>query len=195
MGSGGRVSFRFCRNENVVCRNTGDPGWIRTSDPQLRRLVLYPAELRGLAEAKVYPRRAPNERCAGAFAPLTCVGSEVMRWAPYPSSPAPIWRRPTGATGSRRSTWRAIVSPRIERHAAINAFVVVDSDAALKAAAESQARWRAGNPLGLIDGVPASIKDNIWVKGLPTRRGSRTSETTPAQADSPAVARLREQGA
>jgi aspartyl-tRNA(Asn)/glutamyl-tRNA(Gln) amidotransferase subunit A len=84
---------------------------------------------------------------------------------------------------------------RIERHAAINAFVVVDLDAALKAAAESQARWRAGNPLGPIDGVPASIKDNIWAKGLPTRRGSRTSETTPAQADSPAVARLREQGA
>ena len=27
---------------------TGDPGWIRTSDPQLRRLMLYPAELRGL---------------------------------------------------------------------------------------------------------------------------------------------------
>ena len=34
---------------------TGDPGWIRTSDPQLRRLVLYPAELRGLAWLKVYP--------------------------------------------------------------------------------------------------------------------------------------------
>ena len=84
---------------------------------------------------------------------------------------------------------------RIERHAAINAFVVVDSDAALKAAAESQARWRAGNPLGPIDGVPASIKDNIWAKGLPTRRGSRTSDVAPAQADSPAVARLREQGA
>ena len=26
---------------------SGDPGWIRTSDPQLRRLMLYPAELRG----------------------------------------------------------------------------------------------------------------------------------------------------
>jgi len=84
---------------------------------------------------------------------------------------------------------------RIERHAAINAFVVVDSDAALKAAAESQDRWRRGTPLGPIDGVPASIKDNIWAKGLPTRRGSRTSDVAPAQADSPAVARLREQGA
>ena len=38
-GAAGRTSFRFCRNENAVCRNTGDPGWIRTSDPQLRRLT------------------------------------------------------------------------------------------------------------------------------------------------------------
>ena len=53
----------------------------------------------------------------------------------------------------------------------------------------------AGTPLGPIDGVPASIKDNIWAKGLPTRRGSKTSDAAPAQADSPAVARLREQGA
>ena len=52
-----------------------------------------------------------------------------------------------------------------------------------------------GNPLGPIDGVPASIKDNIWAKGLPTRRGSKTSDPAPAAEDSPAVARLREQGA
>src|SRR5450759_2813062 len=45
-------------------KKLGDPGWIRTSDPQLRRLVLYPAELRGLAWRKVYPRRRPIERCA-----------------------------------------------------------------------------------------------------------------------------------
>ena len=71
----------------------------------------------------------------------------------------------------------------------------IDTDAVLAAAKESEARWRAGAPLGPIDGVPASIKDNIWAKGLPTRRGSKTSDATPAQADSPAVARLREQGA
>ena len=53
-----RVSFRFCRNENAVCRNSGDPGWIRTSDPQLRRLVLYPAELRGLLPSARFTRAA-----------------------------------------------------------------------------------------------------------------------------------------
>jgi aspartyl-tRNA(Asn)/glutamyl-tRNA(Gln) amidotransferase subunit A len=84
---------------------------------------------------------------------------------------------------------------RIAANAAINAFLPIEPAAVLQAAAESEARWRAGKPLGPIDGVPATIKDNIWAKGLPTRRGSKTSDPAPAQADSPAVARLREQGA
>jgi len=87
------------------------------------------------------------------------------------------------------------VLARIERHARVNAFLAVEADAVLAAAKESEARWRAGAPLSGIDGVPASIKDNIWAKGIPTRRGSKTSDAKPAQADSPAVARLREQGA
>jgi aspartyl-tRNA(Asn)/glutamyl-tRNA(Gln) amidotransferase subunit A len=87
------------------------------------------------------------------------------------------------------------VLARIERHAALNAFLAVEADAVLAAATDSEARWRAAAPLGAVDGVPASIKDNIWARGLPTRRGSKTSDPAPAQADSPAVARLREQGA
>ena len=84
---------------------------------------------------------------------------------------------------------------RIERHRALNAFMPLEPDTVLAEARASEARWRAGVPLGAIDGVPATIKDNIWLKGYPTRRGSKTSDTAPAQADSPAPARLREQGA
>jgi aspartyl-tRNA(Asn)/glutamyl-tRNA(Gln) amidotransferase subunit A len=84
---------------------------------------------------------------------------------------------------------------RIKANHAVNAFLAIEPDGVLAAAAASEARWRAGGPLGRLDGVPVSIKDNIWVKGLPTRRGSKTSDVTPAPADSPAVARLREQGA
>jgi aspartyl-tRNA(Asn)/glutamyl-tRNA(Gln) amidotransferase subunit A len=87
------------------------------------------------------------------------------------------------------------VLARIERHRTINAFLAVEPDAVLAAARDSEQRWRTAAPLGAIDGVPASIKDNIWAKGLATRRGSKTSDPTPVQADSPAVARLREQGA
>jgi len=87
------------------------------------------------------------------------------------------------------------VFARIAANARFNAFMPIDPEPALAAAAESESRWRQGRPLGPIDGVPATIKDNIWFKGYPTRRGSKTSDPAPATADSPAPARLREQGA
>lgn len=77
---------------------------------------------------------------------------------------------------------------------ALNAFQLIDAEGALKAAADSTARWQAGQPIGPLDGVTVTIKDNVDIAGLPTRHGSRTSEETPAAADSPVVARLREAG-
>jgi len=88
------------------------------------------------------------------------------------------------------------VLARIERfQPAINAFVLVDADGALKSAADSEARWMKGEARGLADGVPATIKDIVWVKGMPTRRGSQTTDMTPAPEDAPATVRLREAGA
>lgn len=87
------------------------------------------------------------------------------------------------------------VLARIDANAAFNAFMPIMPEPVLQAAAESEARWRKGAPLGPIDGVPATIKDNIWLKGYPTRRGSKTTGTAAETADAPAVARLREQGA
>ena len=84
---------------------------------------------------------------------------------------------------------------RIAANEAFNAFMPIVPEPVLAAAAESEERWRKGAPLGPIDGVPATIKDNIWLKGYPTRRGSRTTDEQPAGEDSPAAARLREQGA
>jgi hypothetical protein len=43
----------------------GDPGRIRTCDPQLRRLVLYPAELRGLSPDIRFTRTAGLMKGAG----------------------------------------------------------------------------------------------------------------------------------
>src|SRR5579862_1114673 len=77
----------------------------------------------------------------------------------------------------------------------LNAFCIVDRDGALEAARESERRWMAGTPLGPLDGVPATIKDLVLMKGFPTRRGSRLTEIVPDTEDGPAVARLREAGA
>jgi aspartyl-tRNA(Asn)/glutamyl-tRNA(Gln) amidotransferase subunit A len=79
---------------------------------------------------------------------------------------------------------------------ALGAFVLVDAEAALAAARESEARWRSGQPLSALDGVPTSIKDLILTKGWPTLRGSRTIDPKqPWEVDAPATARLREAGA
>ena len=78
---------------------------------------------------------------------------------------------------------------------ALNAFIIIDRDGALKAAKESEARWQKGEPIGLIDGLGATVKDNVWLKGFPSRRGSLTVPVTPMPDDAPAVARLREAGA
>ncbi len=77
----------------------------------------------------------------------------------------------------------------------INAFILVDEAGALEAARASEARWAKGEPRGLVDGVPATVKDNVWLKGFPCRKGSATTDTNPMAEDAPAVARLREQGA
>lgn len=78
---------------------------------------------------------------------------------------------------------------------ALNAFQLVDREGALAAAREATARWRQGAARGPLDGVPVTIKDNVDMRGWPTRNGSTTSHTMPAAQDAPVVARLREAGA
>ncbi len=76
----------------------------------------------------------------------------------------------------------------------INAMYVVDEAGALAQAAASEARWRAGTPLSALDGVPITIKDNIPVKGFATPVGTAAGDVTPAAADAPPCARVREAG-
>ncbi len=79
---------------------------------------------------------------------------------------------------------------------ALNAFVLVDDEGALKAAKDSEARWKQGNPQGLLDGIPTTIKDIMLTEGHPTLKGSLLIDKSgPWEDDAPAVARLKENGA
>jgi aspartyl-tRNA(Asn)/glutamyl-tRNA(Gln) amidotransferase subunit A len=78
----------------------------------------------------------------------------------------------------------------------LNAFCLVDAEAALAEAAASERRWREGTPRGPVDGVPTAIKDIFLTRGWPTRRGSRLVDPEqPWEEDAPSTARLREAGA
>ena len=87
----------------------------------------------------------------------------------------------------------------IERVAAfephIRATYLLNPERALAEARASEERWRRGAPLGPLDGVPATVKENIATKGDPVPLGTAASELTPAAADAPPAARLREAGA
>lgn len=66
---------------------------------------------------------------------------------------------------------------------------------ALGEARASEARWAKGEPIGPLDGVPATVKDNIATRGDPTPLGTAASDMSPAKEDAPPAARLREAGA
>jgi len=80
-----------------------------------------------------------------------------------------------------------------ELNGSLNAFCLVDAERALASAAESEQRWRRGEPAGLLDGVPVSVKDLLLTRGWPTLRGSHSIDPDQLwDVDAPSVARLRE---
>jgi aspartyl-tRNA(Asn)/glutamyl-tRNA(Gln) amidotransferase subunit A len=77
----------------------------------------------------------------------------------------------------------------------LNAFNLLN-DKLDEEAKASEGRWARGEPRGLLDGVPVSIKDILLTRGWPTLRGSKTVDAKgPWDDDAPVVARLREHGA
>jgi aspartyl-tRNA(Asn)/glutamyl-tRNA(Gln) amidotransferase subunit A len=78
----------------------------------------------------------------------------------------------------------------------VHAFCLTDPDRALAGARASEERWLAGEPRGLLEGVPVGVKDVFLTAGWPTLRGFPVA---PPGAhwddDAPAVAALRRHGA
>src|ERR1700754_2189682 len=77
----------------------------------------------------------------------------------------------------------------------IKALYAFDPDGARATAKAATERWQKDQPAGPLDGVPATIKDNIATKGVPVPLGAATIKLVPAAVDAPPAARLREAGA
>jgi hypothetical protein len=77
----------------------------------------------------------------------------------------------------------------------IGAFVAANLVAAREAADRSTERWRAGNPLSPIDGIPIGVKDIMETIDMPTEYGSPLFVGFRSERDSAGVAALREAGA
>jgi aspartyl-tRNA(Asn)/glutamyl-tRNA(Gln) amidotransferase subunit A len=90
----------------------------------------------------------------------------------------------------------ASVIERVEAYEPhIHAIWLHAPERALKEARASEARWAKGKPIGPLDGVPVTVKDNIATRGDPKPVGTAAEDMTPQEADAPPAARLREAGA
>ena len=77
----------------------------------------------------------------------------------------------------------------------MNCFITVLPDSALKAAGESEKRFKQGSPRGPLDGVPIAVKDLIYIDGVRCTAGSRILSDNVAGYDAAVVKKLRAAGA
>lgn len=92
-------------------------------------------------------------------------------------------------------TMEAVIAQAERREPDLAALYAFDPDGARREAAASTRRWAEGAPLGPLDGVPVTIKENIATRGVPVPLGTAATELVPAATDAPPAARLREAGA
>jgi len=91
---------------------------------------------------------------------------------------------------------RATLQQVQNRNPELNALFALDAQRGLEEAARSEERWRKNTPLGLLDGVPITVKDSIKMAGTPYWRGCKANVGTPnSSEDAPPAARLKEAGA
>jgi len=77
----------------------------------------------------------------------------------------------------------------------INAFSHTFFEQAMDEARAAEARYAKGEPMGVLDGLPLGMKDEVEVKGQPVTEGSLLYEHRMGEKDAVLVARLREAGA
>jgi len=76
----------------------------------------------------------------------------------------------------------------------VHAFLHVDTDGALAAAAAVDSARAAGSPLSALAGVPLALKDVLTQKGIPTTCGSRILEGWRPPYDATVTKRLKDAG-
>ncbi len=92
-------------------------------------------------------------------------------------------------------TYAEALLTQIEARQDLNAFITVEPDRVREAAQVADRVRAAGQPLGLLHGLPIPIKDSINTQGLRTTAGTRALSDFRPVEDARAVTRLRTAGA
>lgn len=90
---------------------------------------------------------------------------------------------------------RATIDRAAAIHAGFNIFAFTRFDEAMTEARAADARYSARTPLGPLDGVPVTVKDNLSTVGLPMTNACVGMAASAPQSDAIAWARLKAAGA
>jgi aspartyl-tRNA(Asn)/glutamyl-tRNA(Gln) amidotransferase subunit A len=82
-----------------------------------------------------------------------------------------------------------------KRNPSLKWYITVLTDSSNRAAHESELRYKAGKPLGPLDGVPIALKDIFYIKGVRCTAGSKILADNVATYDSPVAQKLKAAGA
>ena len=110
-------------------------------------------------------------------------------------SAAEIARRVAGKEVTAVEVMRATLARAEALQPALNCFITIASEAALRDAAEVDARIARGESPGPLAGVPLHVKDLVKTAGVRTTFGSLIHEHDVPTADQVCVARLKAAGA
>src|SRR5262245_18530859 len=113
-----------------------------------------------------------------------------------------VWRPATERTALIRSKQispveltEAVLARSDALNPRLNAFCLVAHDLARRGAREAEIAVTKGEPMGALHGVPLSIKDVIFTRGLRMTGGSRLFAEAVPDDDAVVVGRLRAAGA
>jgi aspartyl-tRNA(Asn)/glutamyl-tRNA(Gln) amidotransferase subunit A len=77
----------------------------------------------------------------------------------------------------------------------IFAYLTLTKEMALEQAKKVDEKIKAGNPIGLMEGIPGAIKDNMCIQGVRTTAASKILDNYIAPYDATVIKRLKESGA
>ena len=104
-------------------------------------------------------------------------------------------RRFTDGNDSPRAYLERCLETIAQREPVVKALVTINETGARAAADASTARWKAGQPLSPIDGMPIGIKDLLETKDMPTEMGCAAMKGNFPKRDNAGVWALRQAGA
>ncbi|MED6314539.1 MAG: amidase, partial [Verrucomicrobiota bacterium] len=101
----------------------------------------------------------------------------------------------TNGTDTPRAYLERCLETIANKEPKVQAFAAFNKENARKAADESTERWKSGQPLSPIDGMPIGIKDLFETKDMPTQMGCDAYADNFPKSDNACVWALRQAGA